>query len=310
MLRSSMRSSCLVAVLAACVPACASTAPADRLPTPTPAPASSWSNDFVGRLEALALLQTLNAELLSHDSATLTLDRWCAVHRMAAPAKVVAVRDKAVTKPATPDVRKVLAVGDVEPVRYRRVRLTCGAHVLSEADNWYVPSRLTEEMNRQLDTTDVPFGRAVRALGFHRRTLSARLLWSPLPDGWEVGAVAPPEPAASALQIPHEVLQHKAVLLLPDGTPISHVVETYTRAVLAFPQPGPPRTSRGATWRTRSVAAVGSLVEIGDPGRDPGQRRVPVDRDLVGRPGLDVIDVTELRQTPLQLLLRDRILNR
>ncbi|HEX8108868.1 MAG TPA: hypothetical protein VF516_14150, partial [Kofleriaceae bacterium] len=49
----------------------------------------AWANDFTARLEALALLQTLNAELLSHDSATLTLDRWCDAHHLAAPAKVV-----------------------------------------------------------------------------------------------------------------------------------------------------------------------------------------------------------------------------
>jgi chorismate-pyruvate lyase len=235
-----MRWTCLLPVLAACAsPACASPAKAHRPVTPTHPPASGWSDDFVARLEALALLQTLNATLLSHDSATLTLDRWCAVHRLAMPAKVVAVRDREATKPATPDVRKALAVSETEPVRYRRVRLTCGAHVLSEADNWYVPSRLTEEMNRQLDTTDVPFGRVVRALGFHRRTLSARMLWLPLPDGWEIDRVALPEPTTSTLQIPHEVLQHHAVLLLPDGTPFSYVVETYTRAVLAFPRPGP-----------------------------------------------------------------------
>jgi len=45
-------------------------------------------------------------------------------------------------------------------VKYRRVQPSCGDHILSEADNWYVPRRLTPEMNRLLETTDVPFGRA------------------------------------------------------------------------------------------------------------------------------------------------------
>ena len=49
-----------------------------------------WQDRFTVRLEALALLQTLNADLLSHDSATLTLDRWCTAHRMASPAPFVA----------------------------------------------------------------------------------------------------------------------------------------------------------------------------------------------------------------------------
>lgn len=200
-------------------------------------PAPAWSNDFTARLEALALLQTLNADLLSHDSATLTLDRWCGAHRLASPAKVLAVRDRRTGKPATAEHRRVLGVSASEPVRYRRVKLVCGARVLSEADNWYVPSRLTAEMNRQLETTDIAFGRAVQALQFRRRTLSARLLWSPLPDGWEIAGGALPDPGARILRVPHAVLEHRAVLTLPDGTPFSEVVETYTEQVLAFPQP-------------------------------------------------------------------------
>jgi hypothetical protein len=201
----------------------------------------AWTNDFVGRVEALAVLQTLNAELLSHDSATLTLDRWCDAHRLASPAKIVAVRDKAVTKEPTAEQRKALGVGDSEPIRYRRVKLMCGTRVLSEADNWYVPARLTAEMNHQLESSDIAFGRAVAALHFQRHTLAVKLLWSPLPDGWDMAASVAPEAGARELQVPHEVLQHQAVLTLPDGTPFSEVIETYTQEVLGFPQPRPAR---------------------------------------------------------------------
>ena len=204
--------------------------------------APAWSNDFTARVEALAVLQTLNAELLSHDSATLTLDRWCDVHHLAQPAqptKIIAVRDKATTKEATADQRKALGVSATEPIRYRRVKLTCGARVLSEADNWYVPSRLTADMNHQLETTDIAFGRAVQPLHFQRRTLAARLLWSPMPDGWDMAGAAVPDAGDRTLQVPHELLQHQALLTLPDGTPFSMVIETYTEAVLAFPQPKP-----------------------------------------------------------------------
>ena len=212
--------------------------PSVQAPTAAPPAAPpAWSNDFTARLAALALLETLNAELLSHDSATLTLDRWCDAHRLASPAKVVAVRDKAEVKAASAEQRRVLGVTESEPVRYRRVQLMCGTHVLSEADNWYVPSRLTRDMNRELDTSDMAFGRAVSALHFQRRTLSARLLWSPLPAGWEITGGALPDAAARTLAIPHALIEHQAVLVLPDGTPISEVVETYTEQVLAFPQP-------------------------------------------------------------------------
>jgi hypothetical protein len=114
------------------------------------------------------------------------------------------------------------------------VRLHCGDHVLSEADNWYVPARLTAEMNQVLDTSDTAFGRAVQALHFHRRTLSAKLLWEPLPHGWEMSPSLPPS-NKGALQIPAQTIQHRAVLSLPDGTPLSVVVETYTNEVLSFP---------------------------------------------------------------------------
>jgi hypothetical protein len=195
-----------------------------------------WQESFTARLEALALLQTLNAELLSHDSATLTLDHWCADHRLASPARIVAERVDGAYQAPMDEQRQLLGVSATEPIRYRRVRLTCGGRVLSEADNWYVPARLTPEMNRVLDTTDTAFGRAVQALEFRRRTLSAKLVWSPLPQDWEMGAPLP-ERRGATLTIPHQVLEHRAVLTLPDGMPFSEVVETYTGEVLAFPEP-------------------------------------------------------------------------
>ena len=197
---------------------------------------SSWPDSFVGRLEALALIESLNADLLAHDSATLTLERWCADHRLADPPRIVAERVSDAAKPASAEVREALDVKPDEPLGYRRVRLKCGDHVLSDADNWYVLARLTPEMNHVLETTDTPFGKAVAALHFRRHTLSADLLWRPLPKGWEMGAASAPK-EAGALTIPDHVLEHRAVLSTPDGEPFSEVVETYTGEVLAFPPP-------------------------------------------------------------------------
>jgi hypothetical protein len=178
----------------------------------------------------------LNADLLSHDSATLTLDRWCDTHRLASPAKIVAEQVHGAEKVPTAEQRQQLDVSAGEPIRYRRVRLRCGDYILSEADNWYVPSRLTPDMNRQLDTTNIAFGRAVDALHFQRHTLSAKLLWTPLPQDWEIDT-ALPGASSGMLQVPPEVIEHRAVLSLPDGTPFSEVVEIYTSNVLAFPEP-------------------------------------------------------------------------
>ncbi|HEY4162075.1 MAG TPA: hypothetical protein VGM59_03365 [Dongiaceae bacterium] len=197
---------------------------------------SQWKDGPVSRLEALALLETLNADLLSHDSATLVLENWCRSHNLAASSRVTAQRVANAQKEITAAQRTLLGIGADEPVRYRRVMLSCGGHVLSEADNWYVPGRLSAEMNHALDTTDVAFGRAVQALHFRRRTLSAALLWSPLPEHWEMAAPSATK-EGGMMPVPDHVLQHHAVLTLPDGTPFSEVVETYTRELLNFPQP-------------------------------------------------------------------------
>lgn len=193
-----------------------------------------WPDTPLARTQALAELQTLNAELLSHPSATLTLERWCGEHHLAAQAKIVAHRVQGADKPLPPDGRALLGIGSDEAVRYRRVQLACGSTVLSDADNWYVPSRLTAAMNRQLDTTDVPFGKVVQPLHFRRQTLSAELLWLSLPQGWDNGAALPPA-GNRPLAIPPHVLQHRAVLYTQGNQPFSLVVESYTAAVLARP---------------------------------------------------------------------------
>jgi hypothetical protein len=212
------------------------------LPPPAPptlaaAYAGEWPDTQVARLQALAMLQALELALVTHDSATLVLDDWCAKHHLAAPGStVIAERQPGAEKPAPADVRASLRVGPEEPIRHRLVALRCGGHTLSIADNWYVPSRLTPEMNRQLDSSDVSFGRIVRPLSFRRTTLSSQILWKPLPDDWDSAApVARDTPAK--LAIPPRVIENHAILVLPEGTPFSHVIENYTSEVLATPPP-------------------------------------------------------------------------
>ncbi len=196
---------------------------------------TQWPDNFLTRVELLALLETLNANLLASRSATLTLEKWCADHKMAQEPKVTAERVSEAEKPASAETRRRLRVGPEEPLKYRRVRLTCGGHILSEADNWYAPSRLPKETNALLETTDTPFGKAVQALQPSRRTVEARMRWSPLPEGWEIagpGSDAASGPGKDALDIPREILEHRAVLYSKDETPISEVDETYTSELL------------------------------------------------------------------------------
>ena len=180
----------------------------------------------------MALIETLNAELLASRSATATLETWCADHHMAEAPKIVAKRAAAPEKPASAETRRRLSVDEGETVKYRHVQLVCGAHVLSEADNWYVPGRLTEEMNRLLEETETPFGKVVAALHPFRRTFETKRLWSPLPSGWEIGARA--EEDAPAPKPPHAFIEHRALLYGEDQRPFSEVDETYTNGVLEF----------------------------------------------------------------------------
>jgi hypothetical protein len=196
-----------------------------------------WPDTFVTRLGALALMQRLNAEILGSRSATLTLEKWCRDHALAEEPRIAARLIAGADKALDAEQRRRLQVTD-EKVTYRKVELRCGTHVLSEADNWYVPSRLTAEMNRLLETTDTPFGKAVQSLEPYRQTFDVRLLWSPLPDGWERKSTARlPCAAAGVLEIPDALFEHRAILYTRDHKPFSEVREIYQRQLLSFPPP-------------------------------------------------------------------------
>src|ERR1700742_3633698 len=158
-------------------------------------------------------VRRLKAEILASPSATQTLTAYCARLHMADPPVIRALGDRGVDRKADSDVRRLLQVKPGEPVRYRRVRLSCGDQVLSDADNWYVPARLTAEMNSTLDRTDTSFGTVVKPLGFQRRTLGTE----DLHDG-------------------RHVLRVRAVLVNREGLPFSLVQENYSAILVERPQ--------------------------------------------------------------------------
>lgn len=151
--------------------------------------------------------------LAAQPSATAALGQWCAARRIADPAKITAapVRGDDGAEPA--DLRQLLAIPAARPAGYRHVRLSCGGAVLSEAHNWFVPDRLTPQMNAVLASTDTPFGIVAAPLRFTRERLESR-------RGRAGGC-----PRGTALS-------HRALLRLPDGQPLALVVECYTSANL------------------------------------------------------------------------------
>jgi chorismate-pyruvate lyase len=184
-------------------------------------PSLIWPNTAANRAEAEIRLDHLQRALSQEPSATLVLEHWCAEYHLAPVPKIVAQRVDGSPKTAPESVRRNLRLTSGEALGYRRVQLFCGDLILSDADNWYVPDRLTPAMNALLDHTDTPFGLAVRSLHFQRRTISSQRLWTPSAA-----------PSAGGLAIPEHVLRNVGLLTTPDGRPISQVVESYTGAVL------------------------------------------------------------------------------
>jgi len=181
------------------------------------------------RRRMTAQVQALNADLLSHDSATAVLQSLCDRRDSTSPrirARKVSIVDSEREFEA---IRHQMGAQDDVAVRHRRVDLMCGELVLCRADNWYLPDRLSDEMNAQLLVGETPFGVVVRALGFQRRTLSSKLLFEPLPPEWNDRRAAALEPVASP---PEDLLQHKAILQTRDGIPFSLLLETYTKHIL------------------------------------------------------------------------------
>lgn len=154
-------------------------------------------------------LAAFEATLAVHDSATQALTEWCEARGIANPAQIVA--HPVSGKPTAPPkgLRRLLGVGPREPLGYRHVELSCGNHVLSSAHNWYVPGRLTAEMNTALAATTVPFGKIAAPLSYRRVPL--QILSRP-PRGCPANTIS----------------AHRALLRLPDGRALAYVLECYS----------------------------------------------------------------------------------
>lgn len=154
-------------------------------------------------------LAAFEATLAAHDSATEALRTWCEGRGLANPAQIMAHPVSGTPAKPPKGLRRLLGIGPREPLGYRHVELTCGKRVLSSAHNWFVPGRLTAEMNTALAATHVPFGKVAAPLNYRREPLA--ILTKP-PRGCPVNTIS----------------AHRALLRLPDGRALSYVLECYT----------------------------------------------------------------------------------
>ncbi|WP_422056898.1 hypothetical protein [Sphingomonas sp.] len=171
---------------------------------------------LIGAIAAAQMspVERLNADLLAARTATSVLEARCASLALADPPRVRAEVERGRAPASASPARTRLKVGKGEVLGYRRVRLMCGDHLLSEATNWYVASRLTPEMNAALDSSDVPFGRVILPLSPRRETYAT----------WTVKAGRTPAGGV--------VIRHRAIVLDQAGRPLAAVVEHYQRVLL------------------------------------------------------------------------------
>ena len=158
----------------------------------------------------MEVMQDLSDSLLAGGRATLTLEAWVD----GLPDGVTARRVEGADAPAPAGLRDRLCAAPDEVLAYRHVQLVCGGHVLSEAQNWYLPSRLTPAMLDDLARTDIPFGRVILPLQPVRETTAVTLFWDPSQDGPDM---------------PEKLFEHRARVFGADGAPLAEVVETYRR---------------------------------------------------------------------------------
>ncbi len=151
--------------------------------------------------------------LAAQPSATKVLQGWCDAHFPAHHLKIWAAPRES-GSPMPPGLRTALGVGPDEPLGTRHITLICGWVPLSEADNWFVQSRLTPAMRTALAQTETPFGTVAAPLHFTREPLSSRR-----------------GPAEGCNR--RTVLANRALLRLPSGEPLALVRECYQPNVLA-----------------------------------------------------------------------------
>jgi hypothetical protein len=158
-----------------------------------------------------ALIQDLSMRLIAGATATETLLAWCDEHGLSEGPITVEIRQRFAPAIVPDDVLPALKLDPGEGISYRHVQLMRGSLPLAAAENWFVPQRLTADMNEALIGTIVPFGRVVAPLHPFRRTLAAHL------------------PSHSEI-----ILLHQAVILSNTGTALAFVKESYSSDLVSF----------------------------------------------------------------------------
>jgi len=163
----------------------------------------------------------LSERILGANLATEALEAWCRENAIG-DGRVIALRapDPA---PETMDEESLEALYPYSPdksARFRCVRLATAGTVIVNALNWYFPENLSRDICTKLDTTDIPFGRAVKHLHPKRRTFFVRRC---APEQFnDTEEIAPTFTA----------FEHRAVVYGGNGAPLAIVHERFLASLV------------------------------------------------------------------------------
>jgi hypothetical protein len=167
--------------------------------------------------------------LIASASATDTLLGWCEEYGLSHGPITVDVRQRFAPAIVPDEVIAALGPAASEAVHYRQVQLMRGSLALAAAENWFVPQRLTADMNEALNRTNVPFGTVIAPLHPVRRTQVAHawpLVDEPVEDpAWFSGSAHQPRPEI--------ILEHKATILTGSGASLALVNEFFFAEVVS-----------------------------------------------------------------------------
>lgn len=175
----------------------------------------------------------LSERLLKANSSTLELERWCREHGLGDGPITVRWNRDAPRPRLDRESRDVLKDPADSDLFYRSVQLVAAGMTLVDADNWYFAARLTSDMRRALETTDMSFGRVIAPLQPLRRTFLVRRC-APAEPRRAYAAFDDPcaDDRDARTARPDHVFEHRALIHLQDETPLAVVHERFRAAAV------------------------------------------------------------------------------
>lgn len=165
-----------------------------------------------GTATTLPDLERLDLHILAARTVTEALEAWCDLHAIGSgPVKCCIIEsrldDRAMARPK--DLPSPPA-----PIAYRKVELVRQGLSLCQAEIWFQPSDLPQEILQHLQDPSMPFGRAVLALNPYRETTHR----SKEPDATQSSADI--------------ILEHRARIFAGDHRCLGVTRERFTSALL------------------------------------------------------------------------------